>query len=140
MRTVPWTKIDLLIRKNADFRAFGVYCIRIVAQSKKPIPIKRIGGIDRSGQIYIGRSGLSNQSNRRTIANRLYEFQGPNHSGGQLYRKMKKVLRGKQFRNHHLEAEATILPNSRIKKAEAELLEKYFQTFGEWPPCNSQKA
>jgi hypothetical protein len=139
MRTVPWTKIDPFIRKNANFKAFGVYCIRIAAPSGKAIPLCRIGGVDGKGIIYIGRSGLI-PKRRRTIAIRLSEFLTQNHSGGRLYRKMKKVLRGKQFRNHHLEAEATVLPISRIKNAEAKLIEEYFGNFGEWPPCNSQKA
>lgn len=140
MKAVPWTKIEPFIRKNEDFKVFGVYRIRIAAPSGKAIPICRIGGVDREGIVYIGRSGLIRKRGR-TIAIRLSEFPTQNHSGGRLHKKMEKVLLGKQqFRHHHLEAEAVKLPIKLIKKAEANLLQKYFRTFGEWPPCNSQKA
>ena len=118
----------------------GVYCIRMVGPNGKPIPIPRIAGKDCSGLIYIGRSGLSTSKTKRTIAERLREFQNKKHSGGRAYDDLKAILeRCCRYKNHRLQAQSRFMSDCKIHDCEAKLINKYYKEFGELPPCNSKK-
>ena len=122
---------------------FGIYQVRAVLRSnlEKPLEIGRLGGIDRSGLLYIGRSGIQSKSPTRTIKNRVNEFlsERKRHSGGETYKSALSSLRKNHaFINHQLQVRGMQLPEEEIKSAESDALKAYVRTFAELPPCNSR--
>lgn len=134
-----WTEWVFIDNNNPilpdSFNNFGIYQIGMVNTSDRPIPIGRLAQIDKSGIIYIGRSGLDK---KRTIAKRIKEFLRGNHSGGKRYARARQVLEnGMIHKNHRLQARAKILLPNQILIAEANCLHEYFSTYAELPPCNA---
>jgi hypothetical protein len=133
-----WLDAELAKLRTGRFNDFGIYQIRIVTPSGKPIQICRIGGIDQTGIIYIGRSGYRLGKTNRTVANRIQEFIKEQHSGGCTYAKAKSVLQKMpQYKGHLLQVRAMFVPNKDIKNTESNELKKYFSSYAELPPCNS---
>jgi hypothetical protein len=134
-----WVDIESAKSKTGSFNDFGVYEVRAVNQSNSPIPINRFIGIDPLGILYIGRSGYGGKNSARTIANRIREFLQRQHSGGVTYAKAKLILtrRSPQFSGHHLQVRAVFVAGDEIEAEESKELRKYFDEYGELPPCNS---
>ncbi len=82
-----WVNIKDKELMKRHLRHLGIYRIRTVTPSGKPIPIKRLVGVDTLGIIYIGCSGYSAH---RSIGNRIREFRRGDHSGGKAYIRAKK--------------------------------------------------
>jgi hypothetical protein len=133
-----WVDIETAKSPQGPFVGHGIYQIRIVDEQNEPIPISRIGGIDPSGLLHVGRSGHGIESPTRTIANRLKEFIQQQHSGGKTYARAREVLlRFPQFANHQLQARAMFVKNDEIDIAESRAAWAYLGKYGELPPCNS---
>lgn len=134
-----WEPIENVVESDRDyFHNFGVYEIAIVDAKGKPIPITRLTGVDKSGLLYIGRSGFRYQKSNRTIANRIKEFLYGPHSGGETYDKVFEVFKKTQkFSKHRLKVRASVLADRQIISEEIKLLKKYFSKYGELPPLNS---
>ncbi|MFN0193820.1 MAG: hypothetical protein ACKVP5_17910 [Aestuariivirga sp.] len=134
-----WIPIEDATARNGRFAGmFGLYQIRAVSRSAKPIPIARLVGVDKQGLLYLGRSGHQKRSSSRTIPNRLKEFVKQHHSGGKTYARAARIMRRlEKFSKHHLEVCALSLRDRAINKAETTHLRRYFGRFGELPPCNS---
>lgn len=137
-KRIVWIPLEPTSLKWTALAVFRVYRIRLANAANQAISVPRICGLDRQGLLYIGRSALSS-SVRRTIANRLSEFLGGNHSGGKTYAGARRMLSAK-FKGYHLEAQALPMPDLKIKSCEKNLLGAYFRSFGELPPLNSHKA
>lgn len=121
------------------FDGYGIYRIRVVDSFKRPIPIPRMAAVDKEGVIYIGRSGYRRQKTGRTVNVRLGEFVGKDqHSGGITYSLAMRTLKHiRRFKSHGLQASARIVSDQMIDALEERELKKYFERFGELPPCNS---
>lgn len=134
-----WKQIEIVAESRKEyFHSFGVYEIAVVNAKGKPIPIARLAGVDKSGLLYIGRSGFRNQKTKRTITKRIKEFLNGPHSGGETYDIAFKVLsKTQKFSKHRLKVRASILPDRQIIPKETKLLKKYFLKYGELPPLNS---
>jgi len=132
-----WVPIEIAKSKTGPFNYLGIYQIGAVMPTGKPIPIHRLVGVDRSGVLYIGRSG---HALRRSIANRIGEFDdGKRHSGGATYARAKQVL-DKVFPGHRLQVKAMrVTAQEAIEGAESRALE-YFEEHAELPPCNSARS
>lgn len=136
-----WHEIERANFNERDY--FGIYEIQMVNQLGHPIPISRIGGIDKEGIIYIGRSGLKRP---RTLSRRLHEFQIGKHSGAKTYELVSEVLERLKpaYSNHKLQYRAIHLPVDKVKGDMPEIVFKegralgdYFSKYAELPPCNS---
>ena len=128
------------VASEKRFKGFGVYVIRAVTNEGKPISIKRLGGVDPDGILYIGRSGFESRSPSRTIGNRLGEFLRGQHSGGKTYERARGILNAnKEFSGHSLQARALNCEEAKIAETEKRLLKKYFEQFAELPPTYSSR-
>lgn len=116
----------------------GIYEIRIVDGDDTAIPLHRVGGIDRVGILYIGKSGVSTARSPRTLAKRLEEFfwSGRPHSGGETYELMIPQLR-RRLGKFQLHYRVMLLDDEDIETQEKQQIQGYFQEYGELPPCNS---
>lgn len=138
-RWSKWIPIDEAAAPGGRFASkFGLYQIRAVGRSGRPLRIPRLAAVDASGLLYIGRSGHKGRSPNRTIANRLREFLKEHHSGGKTYAKAAAVLRRMgRFSGHVLEVSGVGLSDGQINRHETVQLRRYFKAYGELPPCNS---
>jgi hypothetical protein len=137
---MPWYDSKEAKSSRGSLNDFGIYQIRMVNSSGKPLQIERFCAVDAEGLIYFGRSGFRRQKTNRTIANRIREFLQQQHSGGITYARVKPLLdRHSRFGGHHLQIRGQFLPDSDIQKAEAALLNDYLSSYGELPPCNSSQ-
>lgn len=150
-----WGNIENAKNEERDY--CGIYRIRMVDNSKKPLIVSRICGMDKEGIIYIGRA-----KPKDTLGKRIDNFYNVKmHSGAETYELFCKSLKCQKhpYANHNLEysvirlhvieneheqklrEEAKLYKkffiDSLIKKVEIDALVKYFITYGELPPCNS---
>lgn len=140
-RWAKWMGIEEAKERNGKLKEYGLYQIRAVKPSGKPISIPRMRMTDPDGILYIGRSGLKGMSPARTLANRIREFENEQHSGGITYFRAASRLKGvPRYAGHQLEIRAMFLPDAMIVQAEAEVLASYFWKFAELPPCNSSRG
>jgi hypothetical protein len=118
---------------------YGIYKVRGIDKNGLTINIPRIGGIDKEGILYIGRSGLKRNRSFRSILRRLSEFYFGNHSGGWTSDLSYEYCLSyqKAFKNYRYEASILQVPDKEIEKREAKELEDYFVKYGELPPYNS---
>ncbi|MBN2316216.1 MAG: hypothetical protein JXM79_19975 [Sedimentisphaerales bacterium] len=128
-------------RDNGPFNHLGIYQICAVNSKGKQIPIPRLAGVDKTGVIYIGRSGFSNQRTYRTIAVRIREFDNKQHSGGITYAKAEPIInKRRRYKKHRLQVRAKFLSTKEdICAAELHALSEYHSKYGELPPCNSTR-
>ena len=116
----------------------GTYCIISVNKSGKPKRVHRVGGIDKHGIVYYGRSG-NLRSRLRTLHNMLFKGSASGHIAGHHYR-ASKVLKSVfprdtlYFRFKHCSSK------EGATKAEFKLLGAYCKQFGEVPPLNTTGA
>lgn len=137
-RWTRWMSIEEAKERNGKLKEYGLYQIRAVKPSGKPIPIPRMRMSDRDGILYIGRSGLKRKSPVRTLANRIREFENKQHSGGITYADAASRLKGvPRYAGHRLEVRAMFLPDAMIVQEEARIIKNYFRKYAELPPCNS---
>lgn len=137
-RWTKWMGIEEAKERNGKLKEYGLYQIRAVKPSGKPIPIPRMRMTDPDGILYIGRSGLQGKSLARTLANRIREFENKHHSGGITYADAAARLKGvPRFAGHRLEVRAMFLPDEMTVQEEARVLNSYFKKYAELPPCNS---
>jgi len=134
-----WVSIEIAKSRKGPFNCLGIYQIRAVTSSGKPIPVSRLVGVDPIGILYIGRSGFSSG---RSIANRIGEFVRQQHSGGITYATAKEVLdKSSAYSRHSLQVRVKVLSTKKeIESAESRTLQEYFSKYGELPPCNSVKS
>jgi hypothetical protein len=108
----------------------GLYRIYWIKEGV-PVTIRRVGGDDESGLLYIGQTDL-------TLRKRLNQFRcsaftnSTNHSGALKYRSL-EVLRN-LIKGDELYAE--IEPCTESYPKETEELNLYAKKFGEVPPLN----
>ena len=134
-----WIAIASARARHGPFAFHGIYQVRCTDRSGAPLPIHRLVGVDKTGLLYIGRSGLPSRSERRTVANRLDEFMRQEHSGGKTYVFAAAVMGGDpSLEGHRLEARGRRLPESEIERLEDAELTQYLMRHGELPPCNSK--
>lgn len=137
-RWTRWISLEAAKERNGKLKEYGLYQIRAVKPSGKPIPMPRMRMTDPDGILYIGRSGLQGKSIKRTLANRIREFENKYHSGGITYADAAARLKGvPKFAGHRLEVRTMFLPDAIIVQEEAKVLESYFRKYAELPPCNS---
>lgn len=138
MRWTKWYSIDDAMSSIPPI-AYGIYKIRVTNSKGIPICIDRIGGVDDSGIVYIGRSGFKKKSPNRTLITRIWEFYQGNHSGGDTYylSNQHRLSLTNNFRSHEINACCLILPDKSISQMEGAFLLQYFKRFGELPPFNS---
>ncbi len=139
-----WTDITEVQSKKETFNYLGIYQIRIATKKGEPISIGRLARVDKSGILYIGRSGFHN---KRSLSVRINEFVKKYHSGGITYSKAEPILDLlPRFLKRHLQVRAKIITDrkyiikEKIIAAESEALKKYFEQFAELPPCNSSNV
>jgi hypothetical protein len=53
-----WVDVDQAAERNGSFENYGIYQLRIVNREGRSSEIGRLIGTDRSGLVYIGRSGF----------------------------------------------------------------------------------
>lgn len=108
----------------------GIYRIYWIKKGK-PQPIPRIGGVDKTGLLYIGQTEV-------TLRARLNQFRrsaflnSTNHSGGKKYRlnnKLKNLISPNEIF-------AEIVICKYAPDIENEELKDYRNTYGEVPPLN----
>ena len=143
-RWSKWHEVQIGAKMSVDDfpDGFGIYQVRAVLKPNgdKALEIGRLGGIDQSGLLYIGRSGIQSKSPKRTIKNRVNEFLLKRHSGGKTYSAALRSLGGnKNFLSHVLQVRGMLLPEEKIKSRESQEIEKYVREFAELPPCNSRR-
>ena len=110
--------------------AYKIYAYR----NGKPLTINRFVKIDYDGTLYIGRA------TKQSLRKRLYQFhtttksdkKTTNHSGALKY-KTNRIIKDK-LGVHELYFE--FMANADPKGKEKELLKKYSDQFGEYPPLN----
>ena len=137
-RWTKWLGIEGAKERNGKLKEYGLYQIRAIKPSGKPIPIPRMRMTDPDGILYIGRSGLQGKSPARTLANRIRKFENKHHSGGITYADAAARLKGvSRFAGHRLEVRAMFLPDAMIVLEEARIINSYFRKYAELPPCNS---
>lgn len=134
-----WVSIEVAKSRKGPFNCLGIYQIRAVTSSGKPIPVCRLVGVDPLGTVYIGRSGFASG---RSIANRIGEFVRQQHSGGVTYARAKEGPdRTPAYSRHSLQVRAKVLfTKKEIESAESRALQEYFSKYGELPPCNSARS
>ena len=112
----------------------GVYNIHCF-KGKKPITINRVLGIDNQGILYIGKS-----DNLRERLRMLWRVLNPNlkataHTFGSKFNDNKKLKEAFPLNSLFIKYQVS----KESKKLEKDLLDQYFQNFGEVPPFNSSK-
>jgi len=133
-----WMEIEHARLGEGPFADFGIYQIRAINQSGSPISIGRFVGIDTAGILYIGRSGFRSQKTGRTLGNRIDEWLKSAHSGGFRFQGVKHLLDASPaFRGYRLQAQAKVVPDNEIGKAEVASLQGYSSVYAELPPINS---
>jgi hypothetical protein len=127
----------MLYRLETDIDALpnepGVYRLIALNTRGKPKPLSRVGGLDRSGVLYIGRSRKL-RSRLRTRRHMLFDGTPRGHIAGLTYRASLPIRR--------------FAPPSRIAfrftasendhELERKLLRSYFRKYGEVPPLNGR--
>jgi hypothetical protein len=63
----------------------GVYYIRCVNESGKPINIQRLGGVDKEGIVYVGETGNSLRKRLRDFWKTAHNFRIDRHRAGWNY-------------------------------------------------------
>ena len=111
----------------------GVYEIIALDKDGQPKSLNRIGGDDKRGVLYLGRSQhLRGRLN--ALWRMLYQQRLEGHIAGITYRESSRIRavaprRQLAFRFEHCD---------NIRAAEDELLRRYFRKFGEVPPLNGR--
>ena len=110
---------------------YHIYCYK----GKKPITINRVLGIDNQGILYIGKS-----DNLRERLRMLRRVLNPNlkataHTFGSKFNDNKKLRKAFPLKSLFIKYQVS----KESKKLEKDLLDQYFQNFGEVPPFNSSK-
>jgi len=111
----------------------GVYIISLNKQ------IHRVGGIDKAGILYIGKS--------RTLRDRLWEFWNTDHDASAYLWENPRIaskvlgfrrLSSQQLERHlgNLKARIARIPLNELASAEEALLYAYVMNYGELPPLN----
>ena len=126
-RWSSWRKLEGPDDLNALTGRYGVYRIRVVKRTGKPIPIQRMGECDDQGLIYFGQGNLKN---------RVGGFWNWNTKGSDYYWRMWKHLEEK-YPGHRLEFSGSQRDVHAMQKSERSALNQYLKTFWELPPCNS---
>lgn len=139
MKWSRWHQLDDGCVSGSYVDGYGVYRIRLVDRMGRPIPVDRIACTDKSGIVYIGRSGFKKQRTGRTISRRVWEFYQGYHSGGDTYylSTHHRLRLADKYKSHRIEVSVATLPDAEISKGEADTLYLYFRAFGELPPFNS---
>jgi hypothetical protein len=112
----------------------GVYHIYSY-KDKKPLKINRVLRLDNEGVLYIGKSDNLRERLRILKKNIIKKPQVSTHTFGKKHNENKRLQ--KAFPLASLFVKYQISEDS--KKLEKDLLDQYFQKFGEVPPFNSSK-
>jgi len=126
-----WHSIEN-IRHDIDvLHKQGLYQIRMVSPSNKPLPIPRLVGVDNGGIIYIGKSV--------ELRTRIGNFYSGKHSGGGMYNLVRlKLRRHKPYKNYLLQYRYMKTSDEKVmENTERNILRRYFREYYELPPFNS---
>jgi hypothetical protein len=63
----------------------GVYYIRYVNESGKPVSVQRLGGVDKEGIVYVGETGNSLRKRLRDFWKTAHNFRVDRHRAGWNY-------------------------------------------------------
>jgi hypothetical protein len=126
-----WHNIENIYHDIDVLHRQGLYQIRMVNPSNKPLPIPRLAGVDESGIIYIGKSV--------ELRTRIENFYCGRHSGGGMYNLVRLRLRRHKPYNNYLLQYRYMKSNDEnaMEKTETNLLRRYFRQYCELPPFNS---
>lgn len=112
----------------------GVYQLILLNTRQKPKPLARVGGVDKNGVLYIGRSRNNLRARLRTLRRMLFDGAAAGHVAGRTYRASPPIQK--------------IAPPSRIAfdftpcddccEEEQKTLRRYFKEFGEVLPLNGR--
>jgi hypothetical protein len=111
----------------------GVYTITALSDSKTPVVLSRVGGIDKDGVLYYGKTSNLRERLRmlwRTIQN---DYKADAHPFGKRYKEF-AILR-KLFPISTLVVTCSI--EKSLETAESKLIKDYVNKYGEVPPFNS---
>jgi len=134
-----WEKRDSRLSKGSnDFlrdtpKRPGVYRVHLVRKGGKFDPVKRLGGIDDEGIIYIGKT----TNLRRRLRLQLKRY------GGKLSKRTREYLKyylGRFPHKSHSFSWKCTKDESEAVRAEKKLLKSYFKRFLEEPPRNRALA
>ena len=122
-----WTEI------NEDFKEKGGAYILFFKDKGKIRPIARFIGIDGDGILYIGKatSYLDRVINLKKSLDP--EKKSTAHICGRRYKKNKNIVKEFPFQNLYIR----LFPHNNPEEKERELIDKYFNEFGEVPPLNA---
>jgi len=126
------------IEKNASYKSFGVYKIRLADLKDCPIEISRFLDRDKDGILQIGRS--INTERRIKYFRGATEGKKYAHAEGQRLNLIKKYTNFNWGRYNDCKIQYSFkkLGNeSETKKEEERLLKCYFKSYGEVPPLNN---
>ncbi len=125
-----WQPLSDLYDDDATRRS-GVYEIRFVNSKGKPIPVRRLGGIDEEGLYYIGQTGIS-------FRRRLKYYLTDDYPEGDVREEIAETLRQKEgYQEFQLQYRVSIIEPKVIREGlEGTRLEMYLEKFCELPPGN----
>lgn len=111
----------------------GTYTIIAFSDSKKPIALNRVGGIDKDGILYHGKTGNIQDRLRMLWRTIQKDYKANAHPFGKRYKEF-AILR-------KLFPISTLVVTCSIEKspetAESKLIKDYVNKYGEVPPFNS---
>ncbi|MFC1732222.1 hypothetical protein ACFL6I_18090 [candidate division KSB1 bacterium] len=125
---------NLWYKINAKFKKGGGAYKLICRKDGDPIPVPRLLDIDNEGILYIGKADeylLRIIDLKKAI---LPGYKSDNHICGRRYNKNPKI--SKRFPIDSLYVE--FYPSEKPDDKETELIQIYFNNFGEVPPLNAQ--
>jgi len=125
------------IEKNASYKSYGIYKIRLADLEGYPIEIPRFLVKDKDGILQIGRS--------KDIERRIKRFRGAMegkgyaHAEGKRLNLIKKYTNFKgRYNNCKIQYSFKKFQNEiEARKEEERLLKYYFKSHGEVPPLNN---
>jgi len=135
--SAPWEKPFRLNTLDENWGVAPSYPgVYIISLNRK---IPRIGGIDKSGILYVGKS--------KSLKNRLWEFWNADHDASSYLWDNQRIAAKilglkrvslKQFENRlgDLKTRIARIPRSELASAEKALLYAYAMSYGELPPLN----
>lgn len=111
----------------------GVYRLILLTTRHKPKPLARVGGTDKSGVLYIGRS-RNLRARLRGLRRMLFDGAAAGHVAGRTY----KVSLPIQKIASPSRIAFRFTPCDDYCDKEQRMLRRYFREFGEVPPLNGR--
>ena len=126
-----WSDMDTWSSRLTD--APGVYKIIALGKNGRPNPLSRVGGVDKSGVLYIGRSGTL-RHRLKTLRRMLFLGAERGAVAGLTYMASLPIQRLVPRHQLAFQFEHCVDCGTR----ERDLIRDYFKKFGEVPPLNGR--